>query len=102
MKAAGRPGFAEALSAAAFVTLALAGVGHAIVGWPPLRGLGVACTVVFLGLQVRRSPRFQIVMAAALIALGLAVGQRAGDVSGVLVGGLVKAQVFLVLFFATA
>lgn len=92
-----RPGLANGL----FVLIAAAGIADAVLGGSAWQWLGMAATAVFLVLEVRRIPRFQNLMAAVLVAVGLAVG-LAGGASAVdlVLTGLAKTQIFLVLFFA--
>ena len=96
------PSSIHALSAFLYVMLALSGVGAAVFHWPVLTWAGVGCTVAFLVLQFRNVPRFQAIMALVMIAIGLSVGSQSEKVADVLVDGLIKAQLFLVLFFAVA
>ena len=96
------PSSIHALSAFLYVMLALSGVGAAVFHWPVLTWAGVGCTVAFLALQFRNVPRFQAIMALVMIAIGLSVGSQSEKVADVLVDGLIKAQLFLVLFFAVA
>jgi len=88
------------LSSGLYVAVVIAAVGDAVLGWPMLRWIGIVATVVFLAIELRRVPMFQISMAAVLLAVGLGVGATAQPVFDVLVAGLAKAQLFLVLFFA--
>jgi len=89
-------------SAFLFLVLAATGVGHAVFGVAWLKWTGVVCTVVFLILEIRAVPRFQAVMAVLMIGIGLGISGNLEDIPAVLIAGLVKAQVFLVVFFAVA
>ena len=91
-------------SVSAWLYLALVGfaIAAAVFGWPPFQAAAILLTVCFMGLEIRRVPRPQLIMGAVLIGGGLAFGGLQRGVVEVLVEGLGRAQIFLVLFFAVA
>ena len=90
------------LSRTIYLSLVVAAIGFVVFGWQPLQWYGMAGTVVFLGLEVRRIPLFQALMAAVLVSVGIIVGVVSGgaDPVDIALRGIGKAQIFLVLFFA--
>ncbi len=94
----------ERFSVSAWLYLGLVGfaIAYALSGWPPLQGAAIVFTVCFMGLEIRRVPRAQLIMGAVLIGGGLAFGGLQRDVLEVFVEGLGRAQIFLILFFAVA
>ncbi|MEK9723430.1 MAG: hypothetical protein VW405_08095, partial [Rhodospirillaceae bacterium] len=58
-RAAGRIGLSNVL----FAGMAAAALGHAVIGWDALSAAGAVATALYLALEIRRVPRFQIVMA---------------------------------------
>ena len=51
------------LSRTIYLIVVVAAIGFVVFGWKPLQWLGVAGTIVFLGLEVRHIPLFQALMA---------------------------------------
>ena len=90
------------LSRTIYLSLVVAAIGFVVFGWQPLQWYGMAGTVVFLGLEVRRIPLFQTLMAAVLVSVGIIVGvvSAGADPVDIVLRGIGKAQIFLVLFFA--
>ena len=90
------------LSRTIYLIVVVAAIGFVVFGWKPLQWLGVAGTIVFLGLEVRHIPLFQALMAVFLVSVGIIVGVELGDADPVdiALSGIAKAQIFLVLFFA--
>ena len=90
------------LSRTIYLSLVVAAIGFVVFGWQPLQWYGMAGTVVFLGLEVRRTPLFQALMAVVLMSVGIIVGVVSGgaDPVDIALRGIGKAQIFLVLFFA--
>ena len=64
------------LSRTIYLTLVVAAIGFVVLGWQPLQWFGMAGTIVFLGLEVRRIPLFQALIAAFLVSVGIIVGSR--------------------------
>ena len=90
------------LSRTIYLSLVVAAISFVVFEWQPLQWYGMAGTAVFLGLEVRRVPLFQSLMAAVLVSAGIIIGVVFGGAGPVdiVLRGIGKAQIFLVLFFA--
>ena len=88
------------LSRTIYLSLVVAAISFVVFEWQPLQWYGMAGTMVFLGLEVRRVPLFQSLMAAVLVSAGIIIGVVFGGAGPVdiVLRGIGKAQIFLVLF----
>ena len=88
------------LSAAIYVLLVVVAIASRI--WPiPLgRDIGVALTLIFLVLEIGRTPALQRNVGLGIAALGGIAAWAGGDLFGAFYDGLERAQVFMVMFFA--
>jgi len=91
-------------SVSAWLYLALVGFStlYTLSSWPPLQGAAILCTVCFIGLEIRRVPRAQLIMGVILFGSGLTFGGLHRGVFETFAEGLGRAQIFLILFFAVA
>ncbi len=88
------------VSACIYVVLVIVVIATRIWGVPMGREIGVALLAVFLVLEIGRAPPLQRNMGAALAAAGAFAAYLGGDLVGVLIDGLDRAQIFVVMFFA--
>lgn len=89
-------------TASAIIYLVLVAVAITSKIWPfPYgREIGVGLTVAFLVLEFSRAPRLQRNVGMLLFGLGAVAAWIGGDLSGALIDGLERSQIFLVMFFA--
>lgn len=88
------------VSACIYMVLVIVVIMTRIWGVPYGREVGVGLLVVFLALEFGRAPPLQRNMGAALAVVGAVASLFGGDLIGVLIDGLDRAQIFIVMFFA--
>lgn len=88
--------------ASAIIYLVLVAVAITSKIWPlPFgREIGVGLTVVFLLMEFTRAPALQRNVGMLLFGLGVLAAWFGGDLTGAMVDGLERSQIFLVMFFA--
>ncbi len=88
------------VSASIYLVLVVVAITSRIWPFPYGREIGVVLTVTFLVLEFAKAPPLQRNVGALLIVLGVTAAWAGGDLAGGLMDGLVRSQIFLVMFFA--
>ena len=88
------------VSASVYLVLVVVAIISRIWVVPYLDEIGVVLTLIFLGLEISRAPALQRNMGLLLAGIGAFAAWMAGDLIGALIDGLIRAQIFLVMFFA--
>ena len=88
------------VSASVYLVLAVGAIVSRIWVVPYLSEIGVVLTLIFLGLEISRAPALQRNMGLLLAGIGALAAWLAGDLIGAMIDGLIRAQIFLVMFFA--
>lgn len=88
------------VSASVYLVLAVVAIVSRIWVVPYLSEIGVVLTLIFLGLEISRAPALQRNMGLLLAGIGALAAWLAGDLIGAMIDGLIRAQIFLVMFFA--
>ena len=88
------------VSASVYLVLAVVAIVSRIWVVPYLDEIGVFLTLIFLSLEISRAPALQRNMGLLLAGIGVLAAWLAGDLIGAMIDGLIRAQIFLVMFFA--
>ncbi len=88
------------MSASVYLVLVVVAIVSRIWAVPYLNEIGVALTLIFLGLEITRAPALQRNMGLLLAGIGAFAAWQGGDLTGAMVDGLIRSQIFLVMFFA--